>query len=91
VGAILATSIYLGTLALQARRSWADYRAEAEQEQWRAEAAAEFASKVGKQADQAGREGRIAESEHLARIMRWSLQEESRHRLKARELLGRWW
>ncbi len=91
VGAILAALIYLGSLVLEARRSWADYRAEAEVEKYRAEVAAELAADFGKQADQANREGRMDEAKHWAKIMRSSLEEESLHRLKSKQLLGRWW
>ena len=91
VGGILAALAYLGPIAIQAARSWGEYRAEAESEEGSALMEAQLASEAGRQAERLGRERRPAEAERWAEMMKWHLENESEHRRKSRELLGRWW
>lgn len=91
VGGILVALAYMGILTNRARLTWANYRAEADFEDGRAEAEAMFARDVGQLAEQAGRQGRNAEAEHWVKIEASSRRRESLHRGKSRELLSQWW
>jgi hypothetical protein len=91
VGGILTALTYLGTMTNRARLSWAAYRTEAELEDGWAGAEAMNAEYAGRQAEQLGREGRVAEADLWAKETEGHRKRESLHRRKSQALLRRWW
>ncbi len=91
VGGILTALTYLGTMANQARLSWADYLVEAKLEDGRASAEAMNAECASRNAEEFRRQRRMREAEQFANYEVSFRQMESKHRRKSQELLSRWW